>query len=75
MPKDLATPHWSQAPELVSNEAFQSNDVERALVQAFLRMDELLVKVCFGWKVGPVNAQQRQVVRKRVSCCTLLLLL
>jgi hypothetical protein len=29
----------------VSSDAFQSNDVERALVQAYLRMDELLVKV------------------------------
>ncbi|EFN51823.1 hypothetical protein CHLNCDRAFT_59087, partial [Chlorella variabilis] len=34
--------HLSQ--EVISSEAFQANDTERALIQAYLRMDELLVK-------------------------------
>ena len=38
-------PPATQAQEVVSTEGYQANDMERALKEAYLRMDELLVKV------------------------------
>lgn len=48
----LHPPVLLQSQEVISSEAFQANDTERALIQAYLRMDELLVKVGSGGEVG-----------------------
>lgn len=47
-----------QAQELVCTEGYQANDMELALRQAYLRMDELLVKVRRGRCLQPAACRQ-----------------
>lgn len=48
------------AQEVVSSEAYQANDVGRALVQTFLRMDELLVKEEFREELKALRAKETE---------------
>lgn len=53
-----------QAQELVCTEGYQANDMEVALRQAYLRMDELLVKASQRWCMALWRRR-----RRRCTCC------
>lgn len=47
----------AQAQEVMATEGYQANDMEAALKQAYLRMDELLVKARGHWGRGSTGGE------------------
>ena len=71
LPRRPAAPACLQAQEVVSTEGYRANDMERALKEAYLRMDELLVKArrCRGAWAAALGCCAALLCWAALQCC------